>query len=362
MDALDYLRAQYPEATPTQQTDSDPFAWAERFELTDEEVAAIADPVWAYENLLIQGHYLVLCAAPNGGKTTIMIYVAGKLVKAGYEVLYINADVAGTDAKAMHEQARRSGFRMLFPDLKAGKGVSDILVQLERMADSGTDLGGYVVIIDTLKKLTSLMDKKAQQRIYGLLRRLTGKGLTVCINSHTNKYAGADGMPVYEGTNDVRSDCDELIYLVATKDEATGELTVSTIPDKVRGTFVPVTFTIDANRRVTRVDGYVDVLTEQRQRQQYDEDGDRIALIEEVLANGRRNQAEVVEALSGKVNHKTVRRLLRTYGARDSYRQHWHSERGFQRNVWFYTLLNHDQRGRSQGQVVTHRELRPPQG
>lgn len=317
---------------------SDPFGWAGDFELTDAEVETIAEPRWAYENLLIQGHYLLLCAAPNHGKTTIMLYVSGCLAEAGYSVLYINADVAGADSKAMHQYGKKHGFRMLFPDMKTGKDVAGVMQKLSEVAASDCTLSDYVIIIDTLKKVTSLMDKKAQGVLYGLIRKLTAKGLTICINSHTNKYNAADGKPIYEGTNDVRSDCDELIYLVAEKDPVTKELTVSTIPDKVRGSFRPITFRIDADRNVSRADQYVDVLTTSRQRIQYDKDAERIAIIEDALCLGPKSQVEVVEAVKAQMNHKTARRLLREYGSADSYRQHWQSERLSERNAWRYML------------------------
>ena len=314
----------------------DAFDWAEDFVLTEAEVQELAAPCWAYENLLPQGHIVVLCAPPNGGKTTIMLFVSAELAAVGYEVIYINADVSGSDAKEMHLYAQEHGFRMLFPDMKVGRNVQQIMDKLRQMSESDTGLSEYVLVIDTLKKITDLLDKKLQKELYALLRRLTGRGLTICLNSHTNKYNGPDGKPVFEGTNEVRSESDDLLYLVA--EEIDGELIVSTLPDKKRAGFKPITFCIDAERNVSRRDQYVDVLTVGQQRRQYEEDMDRIAQIEEVLSSGPKNQAEVVDALKGRVNHKTVRRVLRAYGRPDSYRWHWETSKAIARNVLRYSL------------------------
>lgn len=328
-----------PTSPPAADT-ADPFDWVEDYELTDAEVEAIADPVWAYPNLLIQGHILVLCAAPNGGKTTIMLRVSAQMAAQGYDVLYINADVSGADAKAMHHYSRESGFRMLFPDMKTGKSVDDIMVRLREMADRGADLSGYVVIIDTLKKVTNLMDKKRQSTLYKLLRKLTAKGLTICLNSHTNKYNSADGMPVYEGTNEVRTESDDLVYLASEKDDATGEMLVSTVPDKQRGTFQPITFRIDAARNVSRADHYVDTVTRAKQRRQYEDDRDLIARIEHVLSGGPKNQTEIVDQLRDDgIARKTARRVLQAYGSRDTYRQHWWTEKAIGRHLLRYGLV-----------------------
>ena len=49
--------------------------------------------------------------------------------------------------------------------------------------------------------------------------------------------ARINGKPIYEGTGDLRSDVDELIYFIPEKHED-GSMTVSTDPDKTRGKFI----------------------------------------------------------------------------------------------------------------------------
>ena len=73
-------------------------SWVNDFTLTKEEANMIAEPKWVYPNLIIQSHMMVFPAPPNGGKTTLFIWIAGKIAK-DYQVYYVNADIASADAK-----------------------------------------------------------------------------------------------------------------------------------------------------------------------------------------------------------------------------------------------------------------------
>ncbi len=190
--------------------------WAEKLMMTEEEANQISNPEWAYENLIIQGHLIVIPAEPNGGKTTIFFYIASVLVKGGYGVIYINADISGSDAKLMVAQANESGVRLLLPDFK-GSSMKQIVDDLKGFNDSGKDFSGTVFIFDTLKKMTDVIQKKQAKELYTLLRSMTAKGATIILLAHTNKYKNTDGTPIFEGTGDLRSDVDELIYLIPEK-------------------------------------------------------------------------------------------------------------------------------------------------
>ena len=113
----------------------------------------IAHPAWAYENLIIAGHLIVIVAEPNGGKTTIMLNsVAPELVKAGFRVFYVNADVSGSDAKEMVEVAQEAGFTLMLPDMTGGS-MQQIVDKLAEMAEARDDYSGTVFVFDTLKNV-----------------------------------------------------------------------------------------------------------------------------------------------------------------------------------------------------------------
>ena len=85
-------------------------------------------------------------------------------------------------------------------------------------------------------------------------------GMTIVLLAHTNKYNDADGKPIFEGTGDLRTDVDKMIYFIP-QFHSDKSMTVSTVPDKVRGSFQPITFSISANREVIPEDDYVDTIT-----------------------------------------------------------------------------------------------------
>jgi hypothetical protein len=170
-----------------------------------------------------------------------------------------------------------------------------------------------------------------------LLRSLTGKGATIVALGHTNKYKDSDGKPIYEGTGDIRSDADELIYLIPQKHDDKS-MTVSTEPDKVRGTFEPITFNISPNRQVTRASHYVDTAAQRKAHDRHEADLPEIEVILQTLDAGKVKQSEILEhCREHKIGKRAVLRILREY-SRGTYQQ-WTAHRGFENNVIQYFRL-----------------------
>lgn len=310
-------------------------SWVNSFMLTEEEADMISDPEWVYPNLIIQGHVIAIPAQPNGGKTTIFQWVAGQIAK-DYQVFYVNADISGADAKDMVREARENGYSLLLPDMKSGLSMNDVVEQLERMNAEGGDYSGMVWIFDTLKKMTDVINKSKAKQLFQILRGLSAKGMTVVLLAHTNKYYGDDGKPIYEGTGDLRSDVDELIYLIPVKNED-GSMTVSTDPDKVRGAFEPITFNISPDREVS-LSEYVDVATLKKAESQYEQDATVIEAITEAIRAGKCKQTEIVGHCNDAcgIGRRTVEKVLMRY-LREPKRL-WYRQRGFQNNTWLYSL------------------------
>ena len=170
----------------------------------------------------------------------------------------MNADVSGGDAKQMVYDAKAQGFTLMLPDMKAGMSMDSVVERLILMNEVDADYSGIIFIFDTLKKMTDVINKTRAKELYKTLRGLSAKGMTIALLCHTNKYTDSDGKPIFEGTGDLRTDVDELIYLIPKKNDD-GSMTVSTNPDKVRGAFEPITFEISPDRKVTQAE-YVDVL------------------------------------------------------------------------------------------------------
>jgi len=313
-------------------------SWLEQFMLTDEETNMIADPTWIYPNLIIQGHIMVFPAPPNGGKTTIFNWVAGEISK-NYQVIYVNADISGGDAKSMRDESIEKGFTLLLPDMKAGLSMNDVVGNLNNLNQKNADYSKYVFIFDTLKKMTDVINKTLSKQLYKTLRGLSAKGMTIILLAHTNKYEDSEGKPIYEGTGDLRSDVDEMIYLIPNKNED-GSMTVSTNPDKVRGTFTPMTFQISPDRKVSLSDEFIDVIKINHAQIQRDKDDTIIQAITEAIKAERFKQIEITaycKELNIGVGQNKIRTVLERYSLPPN--QLWTKERAFQNNAMQYFLI-----------------------
>ena len=320
----------------------DPLGWISEFTLTDEEANELMAPAWAYENLLIEGHIMALCAPGNAGKTQLMLYVSRCLAAQGYRVLYLNLDANPGDAKRQLEYAKRYGFEMLFPEIKSKASVEKLLKRLQGLAAQDVDLDRVVLVLDTLKKFVNMIHKASLAQFIALLRRLTGRGATVAVAAHTNKYAGQDGKLVFEGTGDLRNDVDELIYLYAEK-QADGAVLVSTDPDKVRGAFSRISFRIVRVQPELLVEpiAYIDVAAQARKRDQHEADWDHIQAVLALLKSGAMARTELIRALTKdphRVPRRAAARVVDRYKREDAIERYWLEESQYMNNEKTYRL------------------------
>jgi len=137
--------------------------------------------------------------------------------------------------------------------------------------------------------------------------------MTVILLAHTNKYNDADDKPIYEGTGDMRSDVDELIYFVPQKNDD-GSMTVSTDPDKIRGDFTTISFNIDSQRNVTQLTVPVNTIEAKRVSEQRRKDEPIITSINNALLNNSKSQKAIIEYCNdGGVGERRVKSVLKHY-------------------------------------------------
>lgn len=296
----------------------DPLGWIGGFEVSDDEMDEIQNSEFITDGLIVRGHLVAVVAEANGGKTTIFFHLAGEMVQKGYTVVYVNADVSGGDAKPYHAKAKEKGIRLLLPDMKVGKSMDGVVKMLEKMRLAEGDYSDYVFIFDTWKKMCDVLSKRDAKNVFMTLRALTARGMTIILLAHTNKYKGDDGMPVYEGTVDLRNDCDELIYLLPEK-RPDGSMVVSTLPDKTRAKIEKITWEIDQHRNVRLHESYEDVLTRRKERERMAEDQDVIERIEERLQKREAKQSDLLSYCKehGISSQRRVRRCLQRYSQKD---------------------------------------------
>ncbi|KJS08438.1 MAG: hypothetical protein VR73_05495 [Gammaproteobacteria bacterium BRH_c0] len=277
-------------------------AAVDSFLVTDEHVKNIENQRFLFDNLIINQHIAVICAEPNAGKTTIMNWVCSQISETT-DIRYLNLDCSGSELRDYQSFAKQYGFEFINFDITETK-EEDFF---QALRDS-PDLSGKLYIFDTMKKLVDPMRKDQVKAFMKLLRTFCVKGASFVLLAHTNKHKTKEGLPVFEGVGDVRADCDEMIYLIP-QDNADGSKTVTTAPDKTRGHFVPITFTISEDRSVSLTE-YVDLLEESRQRA----DQSIISTVLGAISAGQTTQGAILEACQQQgISTRQSRRVLEAY-------------------------------------------------
>jgi hypothetical protein len=169
--------------------------------------------------LCFKGECTVYYAPPMTGKTLITLAQMTDAVNEGrivpQDIFYINAD----DSQAGYAEKVKIlddfGIHTLVPGEK-GFFLSALVPALLKLADNG-EASGKLVVVDTVKKIADLMDKRSMRQFGIAIRPFTMAGGTLLLLAHTNKARGAKGELIYAGTSDLLEDVD-CAYMI---DEAT---------------------------------------------------------------------------------------------------------------------------------------------
>ena len=168
------------------------------------------DEVFLLGSLIKIGEVSALYAAPNVGKTLMTIALLIDSIRLGRInpalVYCVNADDNLNGLIQKLRIADEFDFHMLAEGHLDFK-VTD-LPDLMDEAIANDQARGVVMIIDTAKKVTNLMDKTRVSNFTALMRRFVGAGGTIVALAHINKKHGADNSPIYAGTSDVVDDAD----------------------------------------------------------------------------------------------------------------------------------------------------------
>lgn len=162
------------------------------------------------ENLVLNGQSTLWYAPPNAGKTLLTLrFVIDAITDGripGANVYYINADDSSEGVAAKMRLLDDVDAHTLVPGYNGFK-ASDLISLLREMA-TGDQARGLLVIIDTIKKFTSLMDKRQSSDFAEACRRFVVKGGTLLALAHTAKNADSNGKLRYAGTTDLLDDFD----------------------------------------------------------------------------------------------------------------------------------------------------------
>lgn len=189
--------------------------------------------------IAILGQITAIYAKPNSGKTLLTIHLLIEAIKSGEldgsSVFYINADDTYKGLVYKTELAERYGFQMIAPGLQDFDS-NLFLRYLQKMIEADT-ASGVVVILDTLKKFTDIMDKRVASDFGKVMRAFAQAGGTLIMLAHTNKNRDTDGKVVFSGTSDIVDDAD-CAYTLDVKESAGDLCTVIFENIKQRGDVV----------------------------------------------------------------------------------------------------------------------------
>ena len=159
---------------------------------------------------IMSGQATMIYADPNAGKTLTLISLALDKVAKGQcdpdRIIYINADDNSSGLVTKNGIFENLGIHMLVPGFN-GMTVEKVEQLMLKCVEDDT-AKGIILIIDTMKKFTDLMDKKRTSRFGQTTRAFVAKGGTVIGLGHTTKNPNADGTPRYQGTTDIIEDFD----------------------------------------------------------------------------------------------------------------------------------------------------------
>ena len=215
------------------------------------------DDKFVLAGIALLGQWTTIYAAPSSGKTLLTLKMLIQQVVAGEiiadNIHYVNADDNFKGAVEKLELLEPHAIRKLIPNQKGfsvdefTKLMTDLIAENQAM--------GQIIVLDTLKKFTDLMDKKASTGFGKLARAFVGVGGTIITLAHTNKNRNEDGGRVFGGTSDIVDDCDCAYILDVTDPDANNKYRVTFTNIKSRGNVEQkVTFTFSKPKGCTYAD------------------------------------------------------------------------------------------------------------
>jgi len=313
------------------------------------------------DNIAILGQATVIYAKPNTGKTLLVMKMLIESIKAGRvkgdDVYYINADDTYKGLVTKLEIAKQYGFHMIAPS-HGGFETKNFQSYMRQLIDDNA-AHGKVLILDTVKKFTDLMDKKQATNFMKIGREFISSGGTLIMLAHTNKNRDTDGKVVFAGTSDVVDDCDCAFILdEVTKTDFKKQVLFENF--KSRGDVArELAFTYSITEKqsykdlidsVQSVDG---ATIEQAKKEKIitakvEKDAVAIEVITDAINQGHNKQPDLLRyAKEAGVSDAKCRKALKDYeGERLSNSSFWRVVHGEKNAKSYYSLTNNDNSAR----------------
>ena len=310
-----------------------------RYSLLDhvDELEAMAqDTKPLLGDICMMGQATMIYAPPNTGKTLLTIRLLIDAIQAkrigGGDVIYMNADDSSSGLAEKAGILREFGVHVVAPGFRDFKAKSLMGHAADMVARDSVQ--GMVLILDTTKKLVSLMDKRQSSEFADVVRQVVMKGGTVIGLGHTNKRPDANGRLLYSGTSDIVDDFDAayLINNVSVQAEA-GEKVVEFECIKRRGnnadtvayayaaeTGISYSERLASVREVdpANLDVFKRVAVEQS-------DADVIKVVSACIADGSNQKMALSKAtaIAAKISTRAAMKIIERYTGDDPAQHRW---------------------------------------
>ena len=246
--------------------------------------------------MAILGQFVVFYAAPNVGKTLLILWMIIKSIKDGQikasDIFYINADDDYKGLTFKLTLAEKNGFHMLAPGYNEFN-EAELFGHIKKMVLEDT-AKGKIIILDTLKKFTDVMRKDVASEFGKIMRAFVSHGGTVISLGHVNKHKNPDGKSVYGGTSDITDDAD-CYYMIEEIQISEQTKTIRFENRKSRGDVDKTATFVYSNQKVANYQELLDSV-----RTISDDDAEALAKIHEVNSRLVSNK-EVMDQIKAEI-------------------------------------------------------------
>lgn len=302
-------------------------------------------------NIALSGQSTVIYAAPNTGKTLLVIRLLTEAIEQGRidprDLYYFNMDDNYSGLLEKLELAKKYGFQMIAEGHQnfSSKNLLDTLESLT----ANNMAKGTIIVLDTLKKVADLMDKRNSSDFGNTIRGFVSKGGTCISLAHTNKHLGEDGKPIYAGTTDITEDSDCAIIMYETVHDEDKKIKVVKFENlKARGHVAKMAeyqYSIQEDISYKELFDSVHPMDETEfesihTQNQIQEDDWCIDIVHACIQDDINTKMEMVEALAycSKISNQSAKKVIDKYTGSDPEKHLWNYEvQEHGRHV--YTLL-----------------------
>lgn len=270
-------------------------------------------------NICLTGEATVWFGRYGRGKTLFLLYLLHQAIEDGrieaHNVFYINADDSGAGLAQKVRLCQDYGMHVLSP---GHRGFSSSMIrQKMRELIEADQARGVFIALDTLKRFSDPMEKRAAREFTEVVREFVLRGGTLLALAHTNKNPGRDGKPVPEGTADILNDFD-CAYLLddAGEVKGTGETVVEFNREKSRGSVaIKARYAYDPDPTLSYVERLCTVRKVEDDDEFYrppvsEEEVDIVLSIEMAIMHGPATKMAIARTTAKALRHVSARAAL----------------------------------------------------